>query len=112
MATTEESPELSALRAQVRQLERELVDQAAQAGAAVASAEDRALELMREHEEAIAGREAEIVQLKERLYWLDHWNVDLNELMRRPGADSARAFARGVRDVSRLFKRFKRRLLS
>src|SRR3954452_4301594 len=98
MATSEEGAELSALRAQVRQLERELVDQAAQAGAAVAAAEDRAVGLTREHEEAIA-------ELKERLYWLDHWNVDLNELMRRPGADSARAFARGVRDVSHLFKR-------
>ena len=30
-------------------------------------------------------------------YWLERWQVDLNELMRRPGASEARAAVRALR---------------
>lgn len=61
----------------VAALERELTDQAALANAAVAAAQDRS-------------------------YWLDRWHLDLNALMRRPGASEARAVLRALRAIYRL----------
>ena len=78
--------ELARLRARVEQLENELVEVQARANAAVASAQDRA-------------------------YWLERWHIDLNELMRKPGASEFRALLRGVRTVMRSLRRAKRRLV-
>jgi hypothetical protein len=73
------------LRAQVRALEAELVEVQAKANAAVAGWQERA-------------------------YWLDRWHLDLNALMRRPGASELRAALRVIRDVKRAFIKAKRRL--
>jgi hypothetical protein len=73
------------LRARVASLEAELVETQARTNAIVA-------------------------QTQERVYWLDRWHLDLNALMRRPGAAELRAALRGGRAVSRALRRAKRRL--
>src|SRR4029077_6737217 len=73
------------LRARIAALEQELVETQARANAAVA-------------------------KWQERAYWLDRWHLDLNALMRRPGASEFRAGLRAVRAVGRAFTRAKRRL--
>jgi hypothetical protein len=77
--------EIERLRARVAALESELVDVQARANAAVA-------------------------QWQERAYWLDRWHLDLNALMRRPGASHVRAVLRAVRSIVWGLKRIKRRL--
>ena len=47
---------------------------------------------------------------QEQAYWLERWHVDLNALMRKPGAAQFRAGLRAVRYVGRFFRRVKRRL--
>jgi hypothetical protein len=82
---SETSTELERLRARVAALENELVEVQAKANAAVAAAQERA-------------------------YWLERWHVDLNELMRKPGAAQFRALLRSVRWVGRTGRRVRRRL--
>jgi hypothetical protein len=77
--------EIERLRARVAQLEQELVDQAGRSNRVVAEAQ-------------------------ERLYWLDRWHVDLNELMQKPGAAEFRGLVRIVRAVLRRIKTLKRKL--
>ena len=77
--------EIERLRARVASLEAELVEVQARANASVA-------------------------EWQERAYWLDRWHLDLNALMRRPGAAELRAAARVVREVVRAFRRVKRSL--
>ena len=77
--------ELERLRARVAALESELVEVQARANAAVAAAQERA-------------------------YWLERWHVDLNALMRKPGAREFRALLRAVRAVGRQARKLKRRL--
>jgi hypothetical protein len=77
--------EVELLRSRIASLESELVEVQARANAAVAEWQDRA-------------------------YWLDRWHVDLNALMRRPGASQLRALLRAVRSVVWAFRRIKRRL--
>ncbi len=73
------------LRARIAALEEELVETQARANAAVA-------------------------KWQERAYWLDRWHLDLNALMRRPGAGEFRAALRALRAVGRAFRRAKRGL--
>lgn len=73
------------LHAKIEALERELVEQAAQANAAVAEAQ-------------------------ERTYWLDRWNLDLNALMERRGAAELRGVVRVARGALRSARRAQRRL--
>lgn len=73
------------LRGKIEALERELVEQAAQANAAVAEAQ-------------------------ERTYWLDRWNLDLNALMERRGAAELRGVVRVARGALRSARRAQRRL--
>ena len=68
------------LRAKIEALERELVEQATQANAAVAEAQ-------------------------ERTYWLDRWNLDLNALMERRGAAELRGVVRVARGALRSAQR-------
>ncbi|MFZ1155405.1 MAG: hypothetical protein WAN93_10920 [Solirubrobacteraceae bacterium] len=75
--------EVELLRARVRELESELLEVQTRTNAAVA-------------------------EWQERAYWLDRWHVDLNALMRRPGASEFRAMLRAVRSVGRAYKRLKR----
>jgi predicted RNA-binding Zn ribbon-like protein len=77
--------EVERLRTRVDALESELVDVQARANASVA-------------------------EWQERAYWLDRWHVDLNALMRKPGAAELRALVRAVREVVRVFRRAKRSL--
>ena len=53
---------------------------------------------------------AVVAQTQERVYWLDRWHLDLNALMRRPGAAELRGALRGARAVTRALRRAKRRL--
>jgi hypothetical protein len=77
--------EVQRLRARIAALESELVEVQARADAAVG-------------------------EWQERAYWLDRWHVDLNALMRRPGASEFRAALRAARSVARAFKRLERSL--
>jgi uncharacterized protein YlxW (UPF0749 family) len=77
--------ELERLRARVNTLEAELVETQARTNIVVA-------------------------QTQERVYWLDRWHLDLNALMRRPGAAELRGALRAGRSVSRALRRVKRRL--
>jgi hypothetical protein len=81
----ERQRELQLMRARVADLEAELVEVQARANAAVA-------------------------EWQKRAYWLDRWHLDLNALMRRPGASQFRAAVRAVRSVVWVLKRLKRRL--
>jgi hypothetical protein len=76
METTTDQHELEALRARVAELEQERLELAQRANAAIAAAQDRT-------------------------YWLERWNVDLNAVMRRPGASELRAVLRAIRWVVR-----------
>ena len=79
--------ELERLRARVSSLEAELVETQARTDAVVG-------------------------EWQERAYWLDRWHLDLNALMRRPGASELREALRAVRAVAWRIKRIKRRLTS
>jgi hypothetical protein len=78
--------EVEQLRARVAALEAELVEVQARANAAVA-------------------------EWQERAYWLDRLHLDLNALMRRPGAKEVRLTLRAARSFFWWLKRIKRRLL-
>jgi hypothetical protein len=78
--------ELERLRARVAGLEAELVEVQARADRAVAEWEDRA-------------------------YWLDRLHIDLNALMRRPGANQLRLALKAVRAVYWRLKQLRRHLL-
>jgi chromosome segregation ATPase len=78
----EAQAELEELRARVEALEAELIEAEAWASETVARA-------------------------REKTYWLDRWQIDLNELMRRRSADRIRAVARAVRGIRRALLRLK-----
>jgi hypothetical protein len=86
-ASTEQSlrEEVEQLRARVIALESELVETQARANVVVS-------------------------QAQERVYWLDRWHLDLNALMRRPGAAELRGALRAVRATTRMIRQAKRRL--
>ena len=83
---TELQAENERLRARVTSLEAELVETQARTNAVVG-------------------------EWQERAYWLDRWHLDLNALMRRPGASELREALRAVRAVIWRLKRLKRRLM-
>jgi hypothetical protein len=86
-ASTEQQlkAEIDRLRARVEALESELVEVQARANAAVA-------------------------EWQERAYWLDRLHIDLNAVMRRPGANQLRLALKGVRTAYWQLKLIKRRL--
>lgn len=83
--TQSQQAEIERLRREVARLEAELVAQAQRTNRIVAQAQERA-------------------------YWLDRWHIDLNALMRKPGAAQLRAALRAVRTVARAVKKVKRTL--
>jgi hypothetical protein len=85
IAATDEQNEPEALRARVAALEAENFEIAARANRQIAAVQDR-------------------------MYWLDRWGLDLNALMRRPGAAELRAATRAARAVYRRLVLLKRRL--
>jgi hypothetical protein len=82
-------------------------------------------ELQRENERLrarVAALEEELVEVQartntaiakwqEQAYWLDRWHLDLNAVMRRPGATELLDAMRTVRGVWWRVKLLKRRLL-
>jgi hypothetical protein len=52
----------------------------------------------------------QVAKWQERTYWLDRWHLDLNAVMRKPGASEFRAMLRAVRSVVWGLQRLKRRL--
>jgi hypothetical protein len=60
--------------------------------------------------EVQARANAAVAAAQERAYWLERWHVDLNALMRKPGAREFRALLRAVRTVARQARKLKRRL--
>jgi uncharacterized coiled-coil protein SlyX len=78
--------ELAALRARVAELEDQLAQQA----------------------QATAGLVAEA---QEKLYWLERWHVDLDRVMRKPGAVQVLDALRNARRVVWKGRLLKRRLL-
>jgi hypothetical protein len=73
---------------------------------------NRLTELEAELIEVQARTNTAVATWQERAYWLDRWHVDLNALMRRPGASEFRAGLRAFRAVIRAGKRAKQRLRS
>ncbi len=55
----------------------------------------------REHVEQLARAHAALAAAQDRSYWLDRWGVDLNALMRRPGASRVRWLLRCLRELER-----------
>jgi hypothetical protein len=53
---------------------------------------------------------AAIAKWQEQAYWLDRWHLDLNAVMRRPGATELLGAVRSVRGVWWRAKLLKRRL--
>lgn len=82
-----ETAEVERLRARVAELEERLVEVEDWANRAVGAAQ-------------------------ERLYWLDRWQIDLNQVMERRGATEVRAALRAIRAVYRWLRRVKRQLLA
>jgi hypothetical protein len=60
--------------------------------------------------EVQARTDAAVAHWQERAYWLDRWHLDLNALMRRPGAAELRAALRAIRSLVRAYKRARRTL--
>jgi hypothetical protein len=95
---------------------REGVQESGQASAEAAQAENKRLRAR------VAALEAELVEVQsrtneaiakwqEQAYWLDRWHLDLNTLMRRPGALQLLGALRALRSVWWRVKVAKRRLL-
>jgi hypothetical protein len=82
----DEQTELVALRARVAELEAQLTEQQQRTAALVAEAQ-------------------------EKLYWLERWHIDLDRVMRKPGAIQALDALRGTRKVVWRLIKLKRRLL-
>ncbi len=61
--------------------------------------------------EVQARTNAAIAKWQEQAYWLDRWHLDLNALMRRPGAVELLGAVRAARAVWWRAKLLKRRLL-
>lgn len=89
MSGTEEqagtTDEIERLRARVSELEAQLAEQSRTTNALVA-------------------------QSQEKLYWLERWHVDLDAVMRKPGAIPLLDAVRSVRGVFRKLRNVKRRV--
>lgn len=51
-----------------------------------------------------------VAEAQEKLYWLERWHVDLDAVMRKPGAKLALILVKRVRGLARLVRQAKRRL--
>jgi hypothetical protein len=86
------------------------VDKMAEAESEIVQLRARITELEAELVEVQARANAAVADWQERAYWLDRWHLDLNALMRRPGAAELRAAVRAMRSVLRAARQLKRRL--
>ncbi len=71
---------------------------------------DRVAALEAELVEVQARANSAVAEWQEKAYWLDRWHVDLNAVMRKPGAAQFRGLLRAIRSVAWRYKRIKRRL--
>ncbi|MCU0258600.1 MAG: hypothetical protein MUF56_06215 [Solirubrobacteraceae bacterium] len=71
---------------------------------------ERVDELERERAELVARTSRLVADAEERTYWLERWQLDLNALMRRPGAAQFRALLRAARWPVRQAKLLARRI--
>ncbi|MCU0314211.1 MAG: hypothetical protein MUC84_09150 [Solirubrobacteraceae bacterium] len=71
---------------------------------------ERVDELERERAELVARTSRLVADAEERTYWLERWQLDLNALMRRPGAAQFRALLRAARWPMRQAKLLARRI--
>jgi predicted thioredoxin/glutaredoxin len=94
MATADESATIAALQA-------ELAEQAARAAAAVARAQEHAAGLVRERTDELARADARIEALERRVWWLDHWGLDPEAVMRTRRGRAAWAAVRLARKLRR-----------
>jgi hypothetical protein len=69
---------------------------------------DRLLQVERENAERLATAHAAIAAAQERSYWLDRWQLDLNAVMRKPGAQRVRTAMRVLRELRRIQIRARR----
>lgn len=79
------SPEVLALRSRVSALEEQLAEHSRATNALVARSQ-------------------------EKLYWLERWQVDLDTVMRKPGAEQALGAVKGMRSIARAMRRALRAL--
>jgi hypothetical protein len=63
--------------------------------------ERRLEELDRQRVEQLAQANEALAAAQDKSYWLDRWHVDLNAVMARPGAAELRALLRALRSVVR-----------
>jgi hypothetical protein len=52
-----------------------------------------------------------VAEWQDRAYWLDRLHIDLNAIMRRPGADQVRVVLKAIRSAFWMLSRARRRLL-
>ena len=52
-----------------------------------------------------------VAEAQEKLYWLERWQVDLDVVMRKPGAVPALETLKRVRSWTRQLRKLKRRLV-
>lgn len=78
----------------------------------IAELEARVAELETELHEQAARTAATVAEAQEKLYWLERWHVDLDRVMKRPGALAALEGLRRARGLKRRVARAKRRLSS
>lgn len=76
-----------------------------------AALRERVADLEAQLGEQAARTNALVARTQERTYWLDRWGLDLNALMRRPGAAQFRALVRAARWPVRQARMLKRRVL-
>lgn len=97
------APDRASARAAVSTRERELEAEVRQLRARLSALEFELVEVQ-------ARTNAAVGEWQERVYWLDRWHIDLNAIMRRPGADELRAVLRAIRAVYRVVRRAGRAL--
>lgn len=73
---------------------------------------ERVAELERLLAEQARATNALVAESQEKLYWLERWHVDLDSVMRRPGAERTLETVKVARSAMRSLRRTKRRLLS
>ncbi len=71
---------------------------------------DRVASLEAELVEVQSRANASVAHWQDRAYWLERWHLDLNRLMRSPGAMQVLAALRLARSAYRLMKRARRRI--
>jgi hypothetical protein len=85
--------------------EQELQEEVARLRARLAALESELVEVQSRANETVG-------YWQERAYWLDRWHLDLNAVMRRPGAPQLLGSLRALRGAWWWAKRFKRKLLA